>query len=757
MSLNEWHYGEMEFINAGDVNLIREIEELKEKVQELERDCNELTDENLELLFKLKESKNNCRNGDTCTDFPHKDLLTHSFISFNSQVGEQRFQKQYAGEMLGEEVQKETTNHDNRSIQALESLNMDLGIKVTEMGKELTEKSSEIERLQGNLLAKDNENLVRRQCQSELEAKVFGLQKEKIHLQKQMEDVLKENEVSSKCLNELRNDLMMLSSSVDSHISANKVLEKKCSELETGNQKLELHVLELQEENVKLSVHVSGMEDELRHLTEENKTTLVELEDFKTHSLTLQDEINRLTTEMESNKRKFQDIQNQWAEAQEECEYQRRENIKLQATAESVIEECSCLQKSNGELRKQKLDLREHCSMLETKLSDSQKRLADCSKNVEDLEETLSSMVADIASKENSLTSKLDAVLDENLRYKEKFEVEECSLNQMYMEKETEVQKLQQEVEHLRKKFSATHEERERVASDAVQEASRLHAVNTKLQNDYQKIESKNKQTESELNTVRLESEVKLQNLVVEFDASKQNLQLLMADHEKLSKLLENYKSGEEKFKTTVNSLELKLSISEYERQQLVEESSNLKVQLQNLAYLQDELLASTKQLHATKFEKEKLEASMHSISEECEDLKAEKNTFVEKIAILKNTMAELENCKCQKVALEEKLLQMEGGLREMNVLHAQDTELKEELNQIKKANKQFQQKIQRLEEERDECMRRSQALEEELKLIKEEKQNHKEHSPKVTSFSKTNSKVIPVREDMKLPKVSIF
>lgn len=102
-----------------------------------------------------------------------------------------------------------------------------------------------------------------------------------------------------------------------------------------------------------------------------------------------------------------------------------------------------------------------------------------------------------------------------------------------------------------------------------------------------------------------------------ELAASKQKQEMLMADNEKVLKLLENNKSDEAKFKATVNGLERKLKDSEYERQQLSEKSDNLKVLLQNMTHLCDEVLALKNDLNGTKFEKEKLEASLHLISGE--------------------------------------------------------------------------------------------------------------------------------------------
>ncbi|XP_041024892.1 myosin-11-like isoform X3 [Juglans microcarpa x Juglans regia] len=718
-------------INEGDANLIREIEILKEKMQELERDCDELTDENLELLFKLKEAKKNSMMGGTIVDLPTNELLNKSFISFEPEMTEHKSQMYCVEDKLQIKNLVESEDKDFLSTQELETLNIELQNQVTEQGKKLTDKISDIAKLETKLQYKEEEIGVLKQCQIDLEAKISHLQKENIQLEKQMKVMHRESDITSKCLNDLRSDLIELSNSLDSHVSANKILERKSSELENGKHELELCIVELKQENMQLSLCISGLEDQLRHLTDERES--------KSHAQSLQDEISRLRIEISSEKadmkEKLQDTQNRWSEAQEECDYLIRENSKLKATTVNLIEECSTLQKSNGELRKQKSELHESFALLEAKLRESEIKFENCSKRVGILEDNISSMLVDISSKEKSLTSELDALVVENRRNVEKLAVGERLFNQMYLEKNVELENLQQHVEHLTDQLSAIHEAKERIATDAVLEVSNLLADKVSLESALQESQTKMKWIENELEMTRTESESKLQSLIDELAASKQNQEKLMADHERVFKLLENYKSDEEKFKNTVNGLELKLTFSEFEREQLLEESKKMKVELQNMAHLHDDVLAVKNDLHTTKFEKERLEASLHLISGECEDLKTEKNLLVEKISAL-------EDCKRKRVALEDK------------AQCAQEAELKTELGQIKKANRQYQQKIRLLEEEKDQCVTKAQALEEELKLMKEGKQNQRESSsPKIPSFSKTNSKVTPVREDMKPSK----
>ncbi|XP_048235861.1 myosin-11 isoform X2 [Ricinus communis] len=685
-------------------NLMEEIESLKAKLQELESDCQELTEENLELLVRLKEmKKNSAEEGVSLT-------ATRFEVSDNDPE-----------EKVREKVLKEIETDHNLSIQELENLKLHLEHKVNELSRELSEKGEVIERLDAGLLSKEEqiENLHR--YQRELEEKFSSLQKEKSQLEENMEIVSGESDIAMKCMNALQKDLTVLSSSVNNHVSANKVLERKTSEIESSKRELEIHLSELEQENEELSACIAVMEAQIRNLTDDRESIELELENSKSNAVIIQDEIARLRNETETQKRdakqKLEEMKNRWSEAEEELEHLRSANPKLQATAESLMEECSLLQKSNGELKMRKLELEGQCNHLETKLRESHRSFSDCSKRVSVLQESICSLLEQSASKERSLSSELDALLKENEKQNKKLSV----VNEMYMEKMVLVENLQQEIGDLTKKLSATQNERERITSDAANEVSKLRENVAKV--------------ESELNTVNIEFKIKIQGLTNELASSKESQEMLKADNGKMLKLLENYRSREENFKTTLNGLELNLTVSEYERQQLMEECKNLKAQLQKIESLEDEVLALKNELKAIKSEKEKLGTSLRLKSEECEELKTEKILCIDKITELQKEVSELEDCKQDKFALQEKLQQLESDLIAKEALCEQDAELKNQLNRIKRTNKQLQQQHQQLEEEKQKCRTRAQSLEEELIMMKDKQRSLRE-SRSVNSIS---------------------
>ncbi|KAJ6323063.1 hypothetical protein OIU77_012818 [Salix suchowensis] len=382
----------------------------------------------------------------------------------------------------------------------------------------------------------------------------------------------------------------------------------------------------------------------------------------------------------------MQDMQERWLEAQEECRYLKVANPKLQTTAESLIEECSVLQKSNAELRKQKMQLHEHCTILEAELRDSEKYFANVSKEVEALEGKYILLQQEIASKEQALGIELDSLLQENKEYKEKLAMEENLLNQMHLEKTVEVENLQRDIAHLTEQISATHGEKERTASEAVIELSHLRSGRAMLVASLQELQGKLELSESNLCTLQMESEIKKMS-----NPMKRNI------------------------KSSVKGLEIKLKASEYARQQVAEETSSLKIQLQKTSLLQDEILDLKRLLNEAKFENQKLEASSQMLSGDYEELKTEKILSMQKISDMQRAVSELEDCKRSKVALEEKLLRLEGDLTAREAIGAQDAELKNELARAKRANSEFQRKIRYLEEEKQECLKKAQALEEKL------------------------------------------
>lgn len=133
----------------------------------------------------------------------------------------------------------------------------------------------------------------------------------------------------------------------------------------------------------------------------------------------------------------------------------------------------------------------------------------------------------------------------------------------------------------------------------------------------------------------------------------------------------------EEKHKSIVKRLELKLKVSAYEKQQVTEETSSLRIQLLKTSLLQDEIPDLKRSLNEVKFENKKLESSLHILSGDNKELKAEKILSMQEIPDTQRAIAELGDCRHGKVSLEEKLFRLEGDLTARKAIGARDAELK--------------------------------------------------------------------------------
>ncbi|GJN09366.1 hypothetical protein PR202_ga27367 [Eleusine coracana subsp. coracana] len=457
--------------NAVYLELEKENELLRAKIQELEKDCSELTDENLELIYKLKESgltkgqvprisNNSELQFENLTSRIHeleeklrnKEMLQNSSSAEASMSNVNELQRKCADlELkllsfrsktceLEEKFQKSQEDLEQRTRELSELRQKIDGFHSTELegGKsggtrnnqytDLENTEPEIDVLNARFELQQQENDKLQRSKAEMENFISEIQLEKSQLEERLSASLKESSITSKCLEELRQDITMLSSSIDSHVLANKSLEKKIVELESCKADLELHVSELEQENIELSERISGLEAQLTYLTNEKESIELQMHDSRSLITNLKDKVERQQSEMETQrlefKQKQQETQRKLSEAQDDSEVLRRSNSKLQSTIESLIEECSSLQNLIADLKKQKLELHGHLTQKEQELDESKKRNFDFSKTVEFLEAKLSSLQKEISSKEQSLLSELEESKDQiaNSEYQRKIQ-----------------------------------------------------------------------------------------------------------------------------------------------------------------------------------------------------------------------------------------------------------------------------------------------------------------------------------------------
>jgi predicted nuclease with TOPRIM domain len=87
-----------------------------------------------------------------------------------------------------------------------------------------------------------------------------------------------------------------------------------------------------------------------------------------------------------------------------------------------------------------------------------------------------------------------------------------------------------------------------------------------------------------------------------------------------------------------------------------MEENSGLKIQVQKIAGVQDELLKVQSSLDEAKFEKGRLEELLRLMSEECDELKVQKAMLTDKVSYTQDTSNKINGDKQSKTSMQAKL-----------------------------------------------------------------------------------------------------
>ncbi|KAL0403598.1 UNVERIFIED_CONTAM: hypothetical protein Sradi_2000600 [Sesamum radiatum] len=554
------------------------------------------------------------------------------------------------------------------------------------------ESDSSIESTYDSVIIKPNADTLKNE--KEFEARSYP--KSSIKLENDMEIIGRDGTVTSDCSHNSISDMTLHNSSKSSHLSDNKVDRITLMEPENNQMEWGKHLTELEEENIYLSQRVSGLEAQLRYLTDTREMSRLEFQHSESQVEILQNQVRRLEEEIESQKlnmkHKLLEMENRWSEAQEECTSLSKLNIRLQATTESLIEEYNSLQKFNGELRAQKLKLQNQCMVLEAEARKIQDSCCSCAENMRTLELKYSLLTEKVTAKGKSPDSELDCFSVQEEQHENKLLSEKYLLNKIYMEKAKDAANLELKVADVSGQVSATYDEMEQRFLGAGAEKHYVYQDKSK----------------PEMSTDGFQQD--------DLEGSeRENKVVLAGNQEKLQKLFNNIMHDESKRKSIIDELESRIGLSELERFRLEEENSVLRRQLQVVPELQNELLSLRVLLKEMKSRNQLLEASLKSVSGDYEELKREQVSMVQNISSMQKEVSEAEDCIRKKNALEEKILRLEGDLIAKDALCVQDAEMKNELNQTKMANRQLLMKVKHLEDVREDLQKRVQAVEEEL------------------------------------------
>ncbi|CAN0879127.1 Paramyosin (Fragment) [Linum grandiflorum] len=619
--------------------------------------------------------------------------------------------------------------------------------------------NKELDEVRAGLASKQVENKDLQRCRTGAEARVSVLEKEKEHLAAELETVTRENEIASRCLNDLQKDLAVISSNLETHASVNKSLEKKSLELEQSKQEMEVCLSESRQEKDDLSRHVLELETRLRSIcrseASDHKYQICELEaelkkaesdlnisaqEIEKLKLELEVNVTEMSKQLDESKAEIQSLETIMQANEEEVRDLQRWKSELAAKLTVIQGEKDQLEKKMGDImtendiatrRSNELqsELTATRSSLEYQISANEGLERKLEKQKNDLQQQLSGIEQENQELLMSITD-----LETQLR-SERDKLE--SLKRVLEEKEEQLKEVDNRCNILRQELESAKKEMEVTVSEHGRELTEKMA-------EIKGLESLLKSQEEENGSLRSN----LQSKEEELAAFKENQEKLKSEKRRMAYRFEDYKSSEAKLRTTINELELKLTVSDYKHQILKEEAMKLKVQLLKLGPIHEQVLALKTELNAAKSDKNKLKSSLNLVTTECQQLEAEKSSLLEEIAVLRKCVHQLEEHKRQRFALEEKLKILEKDLMAKEALWQRDEQANDELNKIRKANKQLQKIIEELEDEKDDYAAKARSLEEELVMIQEEEFN---------LSSSSNVVSIPISSSLLIMKLNFF
>lgn len=587
--------------------------------------------------------------------------------------------------------------------------------KFQELMEERGLNRSRIEELEYQLPILSEEIKLLNASKNEYQSIALKLEVERIEMQKELVEAQDESRSARERLDELVGQMAALTTTLDSQLIAKRTLERRASELESDKGDLETQVLDLEEENVQLTERISGLEAQLRYVTEQRESYKLEMENAWAQRVDHQTEKRRLEATFQEavneHRQQLAKLEQQQVAVSRQAEnhFQMRQNLEREL--EQLKDELSSLKYSNIELGKNVSDLHLRRSLLEQQLQEAVNESESSKAKCTALEAEMKQQLREGKQRELAFKSEIELLNSLKEDFESRVHQAEETLSQMQAEKVAAVDRLQNELQQLTEQVSSTFDEKEKLASKALIEASELRAEKMELHDSLMYMQEKMKKMEEE--SVSLQR--KLGFVASKSDASQELNMDLSHRLQETQALLEQMTAARADDKLKINKLEGLLSESEHQRQLLVEEVSLLSSQASELAAVKTEMENVQQRVDLISSEKYAIESSLEDLMVQCASLQREKLVVSEKLAELEVSVSEVDELKRQKSALEEKLVRFQSLLEAQEAGKTQEAEQRNELIRLKRHVSQVQRKLLEQEEEKNEFQRRVESLEDEL------------------------------------------
>lgn len=669
----------------------RNLQFLRGDMETLETAFQEAEQESRNLICNLKNEidTRNKRIAELEYGMQHSSITVHPVKTSEDNVEAQKQNVKSLTLDLDEDERSDYNRPFKKNaicdIQALQDKILQLDevrVELENMNRKLEEEIRiyrlDIADLESQLSMVDEEAQALTETNQHLEEKLETLEAENLKLQ----NCLHASQESSKLAREQNGDLIekmsLFSGMTKSENGIRENLDKQTYEVEIDHRNNGGILLHLQEQNEQLLERISELESQLNHDKEKNgskETAKERSEEFRrmerklASTLELEAKVIELSTEVEDYKKARDYLVKEIDQLEHEYEALKQEHEK-------------CSSKQLEEQLQEELDnLRdEHATSFST---------------ISNLESKVEQLQQEIDTKTAKFTADLDALLQSKREQEQRAKSAEEALRKTRWNNATTAERLQEEFKRLSQQMSSTFDANEKLATQALKEASEFRIQKTNLQESLRK-------AEEEIVSMKKQYQGNLQELMNRLDLSKKESEALSSKLQNTLNEIEKQEKNELGYSSQIEELSLKLAMLQTEVQTLMNEKSEHTQKAREYEHLKVDLEDTKIALDATKIaldgsraEKTELEAALQKSYQEKVKVDKELSLLKEN---LRNSEAELKEQKCCRDDQEIVIASLESKLKEQATQLSVDRDNIHELTQLRSQHSDLKHKLSKKE-----------------------------------------------------------